>query len=107
MTKSLKGIKRRLRELRTNPGQPGARAEIQRLIGELTRAAQAKNITDMQGPASRTTAPRQSPSDLPRRPGDPITGREDVDPKKPIMLGNDDVSSWPPELRSRARLWRS
>ncbi|MEU0967866.1 hypothetical protein ABZ357_21405 [Streptomyces sp. NPDC005917] len=54
-----KAIKRRLRELRADPGQPGARVEIQRLIGELRRAAQARDVTDMQGPANRRTAHRQ------------------------------------------------
>ncbi|MEV6542290.1 hypothetical protein [Streptomyces sp. NPDC051665] len=120
MTTDLKAIKRRLRDLRSNPGQPGARAEMQRLIGELTRAQQARDVSDMTGPANRTTAQRQSGEaprdqaprdpDLPRRLDQPITGRETSEPsgsREPIMWGNDDVSSWPPELRSRRRVWRS
>ncbi|EPD65602.1 MULTISPECIES: hypothetical protein [unclassified Streptomyces] len=103
-----KAIKRRIRELRAHLGQPGARAAIQRLIGELTRAKQAQDVADMQGPANRRTAHRQNSDhprdpDLPRRLDEPITGRET---KEPIMWVNDDVSGWPSELRRRRWIWR-
>ena len=98
----LEEIKRRLRELGSEPGQPGTRAEIQRLRGEYTRARQAKRSADQPDTADERTAHRQS-SDLPRRLDEPITGRET---KEPIMWGNDDVSGWPPELRRRRWIWR-
>ncbi len=53
-------IKKRLRELRADPGADGATAEIQRLRGELVRARQAQDVSDMQGPANRRMTHRQS-----------------------------------------------
>lgn len=90
----LREIKRRLRELRADPGAPGAAAEAQRLRGELTRAAQTP---------SRWTAPRQesdaaSPPPGPRRPeeslaGDPTDGLSEADRAA--------VATWPSSLRGR------
>ncbi|MFI5880183.1 hypothetical protein [Streptomyces sp. NPDC051554] len=92
----LKTIKKRLRELRADPGTEGATAEIQRLRGELTRLRQARDVADMQAP------PKPPKRWTPRRPADPMGGDE-VDEDGKIMWGRDDVSGWPPELRSRNR----
>ncbi|MFJ8490380.1 hypothetical protein ACIRBZ_18785 [Streptomyces sp. NPDC094038] len=124
MAKTMKEIKRRLRELAADPGQPGARAEAARLRGELMRARQKQDVTDMEGPANRTTAHRQNSDQAarsdqeggeaapkrpkkwsPRRPADPMA-EDEVDADGKIMWGNDDVSGWPPELRRRRTIWR-
>ena len=95
----LKTIKKRLRELRADPGTEGATAEIQRLRGELTRLRQARDVADMERPA--TPPKRWSP----RRPADSLAeDARDKDGK--IMWGNDDVSGWPPELRARRAIYR-
>ncbi|WP_210587129.1 hypothetical protein [Streptomyces sp. GESEQ-35] len=102
---NLKAIKRRLRELRADPGAEGATGEAQRLIGELARARQARDVGDMERPASRRTAPRQERED--GGSGDHVIPSQDgmpaPEPTPPVMVGNDDVSGWPPELRARAR----
>ncbi|WP_405591294.1 hypothetical protein [Streptomyces sp. NBC_01092] len=67
-----KTIKRRLRELAADPGQPGAAAEVQRLKGALRRL-------------SRSEAPPRLAAGAPA-PADPEA---------------DAVATWPPELRAR------
>ncbi|WP_405581441.1 hypothetical protein [Streptomyces sp. NBC_01092] len=71
-----KTIKRRLRELAADPGQPGAAAEIQRLRGELLRE---RGRTGEEPPAR--PAPEPAPAD------------PDAEA----------IATWPPELRARLR----
>ncbi|WP_405906345.1 hypothetical protein OG742_11405 [Streptomyces sp. NBC_00828] len=91
---NLKAIKRRLRELRADPGQPGARAEIQRLIGELRRAAQARDVADMTDPASRRSGPDEAV------PTDRASGK---DSRGLTPADREAIKTWPTSLRSR--LW--
>ncbi|MFF0015211.1 hypothetical protein [Streptomyces sp. NPDC005374] len=95
----LKAIKKRLRELRADPGAEGATAEIQRLRGELVRAKQAQDVKDMEAPPKRPK--RWSP----RRPSDSLA-EDATDEDGRIMWGNDDVTNWPAELRARRVMWR-
>ncbi|MEU7579144.1 hypothetical protein AB0B50_16260 [Streptomyces sp. NPDC041068] len=66
-----KKIKRRLREIAADPGQPGARAEVQRLRGSLRRA--------------RDTTARPERRIVP----------DEVDQDAEA------IKTWPPELRAR------
>ncbi|MFJ3772480.1 hypothetical protein ACIPX0_12370 [Streptomyces sp. NPDC090075] len=95
----LKAIKKRLRELRADPGTEGATAEIQRLRGELTRLRQTRDVADMEAP------PKKPMRWAPRRPTDSLA-EDATDEQGRIMWGNDDVSGWPPELRRRRMIWR-
>lgn len=92
-------IKKRLRELRADPGTDGATAEIQRLRGELTRLRQAQDVSDREAPPKRPK--RWSP----RRPSDSLA-EDATDEDGRIWWGNDDVTNWPAELRSRRMMWR-
>jgi len=67
----LKAIKRRLRDIAADPGQPGAAAEVQRLRGAARRAQRDADVADM--------APKPRPGTAPK----------------------DDLSGWPVELRRR------
>ncbi|MEV2227011.1 hypothetical protein AB0H69_00310 [Streptomyces phaeochromogenes] len=93
----LKAIKKRLRELKADPSQPGTTAEAQRLRGELARMAQRRDVADMQGEPNRRSTHTQERD---------ARGASDVETPKdrePVWIGNDDVSGWPIELRERAR----
>ncbi|MGI5374923.1 hypothetical protein ACQEV2_11870 [Streptomyces sp. CA-251387] len=68
-----KTIKRRLRELAADPGQPGAAAEIQRLKGALRRLSRPE-------PPARPAA-------------EPVPADPDAEA----------IATWPPELRARLR----
>ncbi|WP_432019154.1 hypothetical protein [Streptomyces sp. 1222.5] len=74
----LKTIRRRLRELAADPGQPGAKAEAQRLRGELLR--QRGRTGDEGAPADEPTVA-------------PLDGLTEADRAA--------VETWPPELRAR------
>lgn len=70
-----KTIKRRLRELAADPGQPGAAAEVQKLKGALRRIQSAERAPD---PAPTVA---------------PVRGLTEADRAA--------VETWPPELRAR------
>jgi len=70
----LKTIRKRLRELTADPGQPGATAEVQRLRGALARARR-----------KTTTA---------------VTGKTSSDVDQ--MTDAEAIKTWPPALRARA-----
>ncbi|WP_020121809.1 hypothetical protein [Streptomyces canus] len=96
----LKAIKKRLRELRTDPGQPGATAEAQRLRGELARAVQARDVADMQSPAARRSRPGQE------RDRDADTAPDDFPASVRVELTDADraaVATWPSPLRAQLR----
>ncbi|MFJ6895640.1 hypothetical protein [Streptomyces hokutonensis] len=92
-------IKKRLRELRADPGAEGATAEIQRLRGELVRARQKRDVTDMEA------SPQRPKKWAPRRPADSLA-EDATDEDGKVMWGRDDVSGWPPELRARRTIYR-
>ncbi|WP_330282097.1 hypothetical protein [Streptomyces sp. NBC_00588] len=95
----LKKIKKRLRELRADPGQAGATAEIQRLRGELTRARQAQDVADMSA-AARRSRPGQE------RDRDADTATDDLPASVTAELTDADraaVATWPPSLRAQLR----
>lgn len=99
MDPTIDELKAQLRELRADPRRPGARAEAQRLRGALARARQKRDVEDMEAPPQRRKW-------APRRPTDSLA-EDATDEQGRIMWGNDDVSGWPPELRSRrTALWR-
>ncbi|MCI3238217.1 hypothetical protein [Streptomyces spinosisporus] len=104
-------IKKRLRELRADPRRPGARAEAQRLLGEVTRARQKQDVADMQGPADRRTAHRQNsdhpvPKDHETRRDQPAS-EDPADGERTIRWGNDHVpKSWDQAVRARRSIWR-
>lgn len=78
----LKTIKRRLRELAADPGQPGARAELQRLRGELRREQHRADVADKaperRSRSGQSPAPEPEPTEaekwaaIPGRVGDRI-----------------------------------
>src|SRR4051812_16255613 len=99
----LEEIKRQLRELRADPGQPGTRAKIQRLRGEYARAKQARDVADR----SDTEAPPQRPKKWsPRRPAD-VPDEDATDEEKTFRWGNDVIpASWASAVRARRSIWR-
>ncbi|UXX95809.1 hypothetical protein N7U49_35460 [Streptomyces sp. AD2-2] len=115
-------IKKRLRELRADPGADGATAEIQRLRGELVRARQAQDVSDMQGPANRRMTHRQSGAADDEGSGDEtLSDREAAEQWRRRRLERSNrrlgesiapgadlseqdreaIKTWPPELRAR------
>lgn len=79
-----KAIKRELRALAAAPGQPGARATMQRLTGELARLKTEADITAL-APKRQATRPALVP--------DPAETDPDADA----------IATWPRELRTRLR----
>ncbi|MER5397553.1 hypothetical protein [Streptomyces sp. NPDC002599] len=88
--KAVNAIKAKLRELAADPGQPGGRAEAQRLRGALRRLAHPEPEEE---PADR--APAEPERTLSRPVVDPADGLTEADRAA--------VATWPPELRNRLR----
>ncbi|MGW1063336.1 hypothetical protein ACWD4F_02265 [Streptomyces aureus] len=85
--KAVNAIKAKLRELAADPGQPGGRAEAQRLRGALRRLAHP----EPEEPADRAPAgPERTLSASVVNPADGLTEADRAA-----------VETWPPELRAR------
>ena len=86
-TRTAKAIKRDLRAAR-RAAQPDLDT-VQRLVGELHRARR-------QGAAKRT-----APTEPAARTMTHSENRDQGEQRKPVMVGRDDVSGWPDELRRK------